>query len=192
MPTHSRLPIYPAIPNRSPRKTADLRTTNNDTNSFSRLHPFTIPGTTFTMNNLRYRKAWRFPGPVERFIGSLCTGFIIHIANGDSTFGSLRLDMYSANTDIKADFFALPFKDDIADTVLCDPPWHMNNNHKPRLLRELRRVLKFGGRLVFNSTWSPKCAGLRVDTIWVPEYQLMSGSHLSLIFQCTKLKTRLL
>ena len=140
------------------------------------------------MNLLKYRKAWRFPEQVEKFIAAQCEGFTVHIMNGESELGDLRIDKYSENTDIRADAFCLPLKDGIADTVVCDPPWSMNNTDKSGFMRELRRVLRVGGKLVFNSTWNPKCPGLPVEAIYVPERQLMTFNHISLIFIARKVK----
>lgn len=144
------------------------------------------------MNKLKYRKAWRFPQAVEDFIVAQCDGFTVHIMNGDSQLGDLRIDKYSENTDIRADVLLLPLKDEVADTVVCDPPWSMDNRDKPKLMREIRRILKFGGKLIFNSTWNPKCPGLPVETIYVPERQLMTFQHISLIFISRKIKGHLL
>lgn len=144
------------------------------------------------MNKLRYRKAWRFPDAVEDFIASQCEGFTVHIMNGESQLGHLRLDKFSLKTDIRADALHIPLKDEIADTVVCDPPWSMDNRDKPKLMLEIKRVLKFGGKLIFNSTWNPKCPGMPVETIYVPERQLMTFQHISLIFISRKVKTRMM
>lgn len=141
-------------------------------------------------NKLKYRKAWRFPEPVEDFIASHCNGFTVHIMNGGSPLGDLRVDKYSRDTDITADAFCLPLRGQIADTVVCDPPWLMDNKYKLLLLREIVRILKLGGILIFNSTWSPKCPGLPVETIYVPERQLMTFQHISLIFIARKVKQK--
>jgi len=85
----------------------------------------------------------------------------------------------------------LPLDSEIADTVVCDPPWAMDYVYKPKLISELRRILKFGGQLIFNAPWCPKCPGLALEEIWVPTYQLMTFTHLSFIFVCRKIKSRL-
>ena len=143
-------------------------------------------------NKLKYKKAWRFPEAVEGFIASQSEGFVVHVMNGGSQIGHLRIDKYSQTTDILADALKLPLRDEIADTVVCDPPWFMDNRDKPKLISEIRRILKFGGKLIFNSTWTPKCSGLPVETIYVPERQLMSFQHISLIFIARKVKSRLI
>jgi len=143
-------------------------------------------------NKLKYRKAWRFPEAVEDFIASQCEGFTVHVMNGESQIGDLRVDLYSKNTDIHADALNLPLADELADTVVCDPPWEMDNRAKPKLVSELRRILKFGGKLIFNSTWSPKCPGMPIETIYVPERQLMTFQHISLVFIARKVRRNLI
>jgi len=143
------------------------------------------------VNKLKYRKAWRFPQAVEDFIASQCEGYTVHVMNGESQLGDLRIDKYSEHTDIRAEASCLPLEDEVADTVICDPPWSMDNRDKPKLIKELRRILKLGGKLIFNSTWSPKCPGLPIETVWVPERQLMTFQHISLIFIARKVKSPL-
>lgn len=144
-------------------------------------------------NTLRYRKAWRFPEAVEDFIASQCEGYTVHVMCGESQLGNLRIDKYVETADIHADVLeGLPIGDEVADTVVCDPPWTMDNRDKPRLMSEIRRILKFGGKLIFNSTWNPKCPGLPVETIYVPERQLMTFQHVALIFIARKVKKSLL
>jgi len=112
-------------------------------------------------NRLKYRKAWRFPEAVEDFIASQCEGYTVHLMCGESQLGDLRVDKYVETADIQADVLErLPIADEIADTVVCDPPWEMDNRDKPKLMSEIKRILKFGGKLIFNSTWNPKCPGL--------------------------------
>lgn len=144
------------------------------------------------MNKVRYREAWRWPGYVEQFVRARAKGFVVHVCNGQSSLGDLRIDAFSANTDIIADGRYLPLKDEIADTVVCDPPWEMQYHHRGKLVKELRRILKPGGQLIFNAPWSPKQPGLKVDEIRVPEYQLMWFRNISLVWLCTKIRGKLL
>lgn len=143
------------------------------------------------MNKLKYRPVWKWPGQVEDFIAARAEGFIVHVMNGDSQLGDLRIDRYSKNTDICADALWLPIKSEVADTIVCDPPWGLDYTLKPKLMSEMRRVLKFGGRLIFNAPWCPKCPGLAIEEIWCPTYQLMTFNHISLIFVCRKIKSHL-
>lgn len=139
-------------------------------------------------NRLKYRKAWAWPAQVEDFIGARARGFTIHIMNGQSQLGGLRIDRYAENTDIRADALWLPLKSEVADTVVCDPPWNMDYKLKPKLMTEIRRILKFGGQLIFNAPWCPKCPGLPIEEVWVPEWQLMTFHHIVLIFVARKVR----
>jgi len=140
------------------------------------------------VNKLKYRKAWRFPEQVEDFIASQCKGFTVHVMNGNSALGDIRIDAYSENTDIRADAFHLPLKDAVADTVVCDPPWMMDYRYKSKFILEFKRILKFGGILVFNAPWNPKSPGLPIEAIYVPEWQLMTYNHIALVFIARKVK----
>lgn len=139
-------------------------------------------------NKLKYRKAWSWPTQVEDFIASRARGFTVHLMNGESNLGDLRIDQWSGKTDIRADVTRLPLKDEVADTVICDPPWNMDYTMKPKLMAEIRRILKFGGQLIFNAPWCPKCPGLPIEEVWVPEWQLMTFHHIALIFVARKVR----
>jgi len=143
------------------------------------------------MNKLKYKQAWTWPEQVEDFITARAEGFTIHVMNGNSSLGDIRIDKFTDNTDIKADALWLPIKSEVADTVISDPPWAMDYVLKPKFMSELRRVLKFGGQLIFNAPWCPKCPGLQLEEIWCPTYQLMTFRHISLIFVLRKIKSRL-
>lgn len=143
------------------------------------------------MNKLKYRKAWTWPEQVEDFINARARGFTVHVMNGESKLGELRIDKYTQNTDICGDAFMLPLKSEIADTVISDPPWDINNRYRPKLISELRRITKFGGQLIFNAPWCPKCPGLQLEEIWCPTWQLMRFQHIALIYVLTKIKSRL-
>lgn len=143
------------------------------------------------MNKMRYRKVWRWPDTVEGFIRSRARGFVVHVCSGESDIGDLKIDLYSDKADIKADAFNLPLDDDVADTVVCDPPWELQYHLRGKLVKELRRILKPGGTLLFNAPWSPKQPGLMVEEIMVPEYQLIWFRNLAMCFICRKVKGRL-
>ena len=144
------------------------------------------------MNKLKYRKAWRFPEPVQQFLASRLFGNSLHVCNGSSSLGSVRLDKFSSDTDIRGDMCRLPFKDNSFDSVLSDPPWFMDNRIKGQLVKEIRRVLRPGGRCVFNAPWSPKQPGMRVDSISIPERQLMTFHHVAPVYELTKTRGQLL
>ncbi len=102
-------------------------------------------------NNLHYVKAWRWPKDVEDYIASRAEGFTLHVCNGESDFGDLRIDRFSMNTDIKADMLQLPIREESIDTIVCDPPWALDNRCRLKMITEFRRCLKWGGLLILNA-----------------------------------------
>jgi SAM-dependent methyltransferase len=61
---------------------------------------------------------------------------------------------------VRTDVFSgLPFATDSFDYVICDPPWidvsDGDDGQRARLFRELCRVVRSGGRILFNATWLP-------------------------------------
>lgn len=116
----------------------------------------------------KFIKAWAWPGEVKAFLKEHCSGFTVHICNGSSHLGDLTIDKYMP-ADIIGDMFNLPLQTGVADTIICDPPWGIPRHVRPKLLFELRRVLKLGGCLLFNAPWMPRVPGLQLDEVWVSE-----------------------
>ena len=143
-------------------------------------------------NKMKYREAWRWPQAVEGFIRSRAQGLTIHVCSGMSQIGDVRIDIDGHNANVRGDFNQLPVKDDIADTVVCDPPWELQYHLRGKLVKELRRIIKPGGQLLFLAPWSPKQPGLIVESIMVPEYQLMWFSNIALCWICRKVRGLLL
>jgi len=142
-------------------------------------------------NKLKYRKAWSWPEQVEDFIISRARGFTIHIMNGTSQFGDIRIDKFTDNTDIKADALYLPIKAEVADTAIADPPWDMSDILKNGFMKEIRRITKLGGQIIINSPWCPKCPGIELEEIWCPTWQLFTFHNIALIWVLIKVKSRL-
>ena len=116
--------------------------------------------------NYKFRKAWSWPKGVEDFISHFLEHPSLHVFCGDSTLGDVKVDIHSDAADISADAFHLPFRDESFQTVIADPPWHLAYHLRPRLIRELARVLRIGGRLIWNAPWWPNCKKLEVREVW--------------------------
>jgi len=116
----------------------------------------------------KFIKAWSWPAEVEQFIADMCEGYTVHVCSGTSTLGDLRIDKYLP-ADKVADMLSLPVDSYSADTVICDPPWGIPRHLRARLVYELRRILKVGGKLIFNAPWLPRAPGLQLESIWVAE-----------------------
>ena len=68
---------------------------------------------------------------------------------------------------------ALPFPDNVFDTVISDPPWKLNFFKRQKPFFEAVRVCRPGGTIIYNATWRPvskfvklKQAILRTDNNW--------------------------
>lgn len=54
------------------------------------------------------------------------------------------------------DAFDLPFKDNSFDTVISDPPWKaLSLNQRQQIFKEVVRVTKPTGKILYNSPWLP-------------------------------------
>ena len=113
----------------------------------------------------KYKKTWSWPKSIENFILTKAKGHILHVCSGQSKTGNVRVDLYE-DCDVRADMCSLPFKPEVFDTVICDPPWKIRTELRGRLLCNLRDVLRPGGLLIFNSTWLPAIPGLVIKEIW--------------------------
>ena len=113
----------------------------------------------------RFKRAWSWPEPIEKFISLFLVSPSLHIFCGESGLGDVRVDLH-LNADVKADAFHLPFRDECFQTVLADPPWHMAYHLRPKIIRECARVLKTGGRLIWNAPWWPNSRKLKVKEVW--------------------------
>lgn len=92
---------------------------------------------------------------------------IFHICSGCSSIGEYRLDRSYINSpniinqdtrlpcNIVGDFHNLPFKDSVANTVICDPPYKYDFTN-PVMINEISRILKPKGKLIFIAPWIPK------------------------------------
>ena len=128
-------------------------------------------------NNLRYRKAWRWPDSVERYIAGRAQGFTVHVCNGASDFGDVRIDRHSRTTDIRADLYYLPLADACADTVVSDPPWELQYQFRTRFATEVRRILRPGGLFILAAPWCPKVPRMAIQEVLIPEWQLMAAHN---------------
>ena len=137
----------------------------------------------------KFKQTWSWPKEIEDFIASKIKGKSLHVCCGQSTIGDIKVDLYIERADVtKADMFHLPYKNSSFDTVICDPPWELPYHLRHKLLWELCRVLKKGGRLLFNAFWWPKSKTLAVKEWWVG-IPKSTWRNVSLLIVAEKVKT---
>jgi len=115
-----------------------------------------------------------------------------HICSGVSAIGDIRLDRTCINEhsdrrawlqgscNVLGDMIHLPFKDGIAGSVVCDPPYDYNFTDN-RLINELIRISKPRAKILFISPWIPKSPiiQLKEHELWLvgkkkPYYKIAS------------------
>lgn len=80
---------------------------------------------------------------------------VLHVCSGSSKLGDVRVDVVHDAANLKADMFHLPFGDASFPVVICDPPYELNLQDRCKLAKELARVCRPGGRLLWKAPWLP-------------------------------------
>ena len=143
---------------------------------------------------LKYRAVYQFPEETHEFIKKNIIGFSLHVCCGSSNLGDIRLDIekqLEQKTEgfVKGDMFNLPFRPGLFDTVICDPVWNMPYHVRHKLIFGLRDMVKFGGRLIFNSLWIPKIKCMKHQDVFVG-LNNMAFRNVSLISIYTKVQSQ--
>ena len=111
-----------------------------------------------------------------------CNLPVFHICSGASNIGDIRLDRVKidylnlhvgdmpnrGHANVLGNMAALPFKSGIAGTVLIDPPYDikpMDHEVFKDLNRELIRILKPNGKLIYIAPWIPASPLLTIQKI---------------------------
>ena len=115
---------------------------------------------------IAWRKAWGWKRNEARLYAGLVKGTSLHVCAGAAELGDVKLDLTHPWTDVKADAMKLPFRDNMFDTCICDPPWL--HGVELRILKELRRVTKH--RIIFitmNKIWFPSKSNWTLTDMYV-------------------------
>lgn len=132
-----------------------------------------------TQKRLQFKPAFRWEREVEEFVRSRMAGYTLNAPCGHSTLGDVFVDndleiVPEGRNFHHADMMKLPFADQTFDTVISDPPWHLNLFHRPRQFFELFRVCKVGGKILFNATWFPSS---KYDVFDIEELYVRSSAN---------------
>jgi len=80
---------------------------------------------------------------------------VLHVCSGSSKLGDVRVDAHHDAANLKGDMMALPFPDGAFPVIVCDPPYELNLQDRCKLAKELARVHRPGGRLLWKAPWPP-------------------------------------
>lgn len=107
-----------------------------------------------------------------------CEKPLFHICSGVSNIGDIRVDRsyidlpldfkyrieYQGSCNVKGDMVHLPFKDGVAGSVLCDPPYKYDFTEEG-LISELIRICRPKGKIIFISPWIPNSKLMKLINI---------------------------
>ena len=138
------------------------------------------------VKRLEFREAFLWEKEIEDFVKSRMRGKVLNVPCGKSKLGDVRLDI---NPKLSGrgvyDMFRkkLPYKDNMFDTIISDPPWKMGHYFRPRLFFELVRVVKIGGRIIYNATWIPTSKYTKLIGCWIRQSSQFSNVSIISIFE---------
>ena len=109
---------------------------------------------------------------VESIVKQQCEGKVLHLCSGRSPVGEVRIDLiiwkkYRARFS-KANMLAsadqVPFQDSTFDTIVADPIY---KDLEPPFIKEIVRVLKSGGKLIYYYPCVPYHKALVLSKLYV-------------------------
>lgn len=115
-----------------------------------------------------FKKSWEWPYSLYKLARKKLQGLTINVCCGKNDLGDVRIDILpEMEPDIIADMWYLPVRNEIWDTVICDPPWKIEYNKRQDLLYRIRDLLRLGGQLIWNAPFWPRIKCLVDTEFWV-------------------------
>lgn len=139
--------------------------------------------------NVILQKCWIWNDTVTEFVKNNIQGKSLNVCAGANPLCDVNIDLDPQNKSIlKGDMRLLPFKSNMFDTVVSDPPWKIGYYERFKPFFECVRVCKVGGRIIYNATWIPMTPSGDVKLINVYARQDNDFSNTSIISVFEKLR----
>ena len=119
---------------------------------------------------MKFVPAWVWDQQTDQFIRSTVKETpLLHAGCGASTFGDIRIDKFKTDAffpiDARADWNALPFKDDAFGAVIMDPPWKVAAMLE--IATAYKEALRVAPILYSYAPFLWKSQNVEVEAIWV-------------------------
>lgn len=116
----------------------------------------------------RYIEAFHWTGNIEQFLREVVTEApLLNVCAGHTAWGEVRVDRYEP-ANAKADWTALPFKDDSFAAVFADPPW--NTQQKAQVAAFMREALRVAPVAYLMAPWIYGAAWANLTATWVRQH----------------------
>ena len=116
-----------------------------------------------------YNDSWNWPEDLTKMVKRQLNSPSLNVCARGTPHADLNLDKDPHDgVDIQGDMFNLPFETEAFESVVSDPPWLAKSaSERRRMFKEVLRVTRPGGLIIYNSSWIPKdeWANLRSERI---------------------------
>ena len=114
---------------------------------------------------------WVFNDNLKRWFSERAYGETLHLCCGRTHFDfAVNVDIdLNARLDLRADMFNLPFRSDVFDTIICDPPYRLAIHKRAAWTREMYRVIRKrrGSRILLKTDFIPYFPGFTLKELIV-------------------------
>lgn len=102
---------------------------------------------------------WAFNTELKQWFTERAIGRCVHVCCGKTHFPfAINIDIdVNSNADIIADMFHMPFRSNIFDTLICDPPYRLAIHKRAKWVFEIKRVVRkrLGSRILLKTDFIP-------------------------------------
>jgi hypothetical protein len=137
--------------------------------------------------NTKLRSCWIWNESVTDFVSQRIKGHTLNCPCGDSSLGDVLCDIDPIRDYVKkVDMRELPFDDNTFDTVIQDPPWKIGYFQRMRPFFECVRVVKVGGRILYNAYWIPQSKFAELKEVYVRQDGQFTNASIISVFEKIK------